>query len=98
MVGRQLAQRGPDMCGRQPREEAVQTVRREWFDLSLEDWNVKHTDDGRQEQSRKKQKKQQQSPATDSWTVDFMTRQGESRECIHKWLKCRSICGCGCQI
>ena len=82
---------GPDMCGRQPREEAVQMVRKGWFDLSLEEWNVKCTDDGRQEQSRKKQKKQQQSPATDSWTVDFMTRQGESRECIHKWLKCRSI-------
>jgi hypothetical protein len=62
------------MIWRQPREEAVQMVRRGWFDLSLEEWNVKCTDDGRQEQSRKKQKKQQQSPATDSWTVDFMTR------------------------
>ena len=29
--------------------------------------------------------------ATDSWTVDFMTRPGESREAIHKWLKCKSV-------
>jgi hypothetical protein len=72
------------MCGRQPQAEAVQTVRKGWFELSIEEWNVKRTDDGRQEQSRKKQKTHQQSPATHSWTVDFMTRQGESRECIHK--------------
>jgi hypothetical protein len=52
-------------------------VKKKWFELSIEEWNVKRTDDGRQEQSRKKQKEQQQSPATDSWTVDFMTRQGE---------------------
>ena len=36
---------------------------------------MKRIDEGWQEQSRKKQKKRQQSPATDSWTVDFMTRQ-----------------------
>ena len=63
------------MCGKKTRAEAVPTVKEVWFELDVKEWNVRRADDGRQEQSRKKQKKQQQSPATDSWTVEFMTRQ-----------------------
>ena len=89
MVRRQVA--GPGHVLKATASRSSRESEEGWFELSIEEWNVKRTDDGRQEQSRKKLKQQQQSPATDSWTVDFMTRQGESRECIQKWLKCRSI-------
>ena len=38
---------GPDMRARQPRAEAVETVRKGWFELSVEEWNARRTDDGR---------------------------------------------------
>ena len=79
---------GPDLCGRAPAEAVREEVKGLWFD-PLDVWMEKCTEQRRNGQEG--EKKGQRSPATDSWTADFMTRKGESRECIHKWLKCRSI-------
>ena len=59
-----------------------------WFER-LDMWMEKYTEPRRNGQGG--EKKVQRSPPTDNWTADFMTRSGESRECIHKWLKCRGI-------
>ena len=59
-----------------------------WFD-PLDVRTEKCTEQRRNGQGQ--EKKVQRSPASDSWTADSMTRTGESRECIHKWLKCKSI-------
>ena len=49
------------------------------------------TEERRQDQDVGETKGRTISAATDSWTVDFMTRPGESREAIHEWLKRKAV-------
>ena len=79
---------GPDHCGRAPAEAAIEEVKSQWFE-PLDEWMERCTEMRRTRPAERNG--QQNSPATSSWTADFMTRKGESRECVHKWLKCKSI-------
>ena len=81
---------GPGLCGRRLTDEAIQTVKHEWFG-SIDEWMVARTEERRRNQNASGMKGQATNAATDSWTVDFMTRTGESREAISKWLKCKHV-------
>ena len=81
---------GPDLCGKRPTDKAAQTVMQEWFG-DIDEWMVARTEERRQDQDVRETEGRTISAATGSWTVDFMTRAGESREAIHKWLKCKAV-------
>ena len=81
---------GPDLCGRRPTDTAVQVVKHEWFG-DMDEWMSGRTEERRQDQDVGETKGRTISAATDSWTVDFMTRPGESREAIHEWLKRKAV-------
>ena len=49
------------------------------FEMGEENWN--------EECMAQRRLAEVGQPASSTWTVDFLTRRGESRECMGKWLR-----------